>query len=49
MTEASNIADNTLEYTVRSLLWALRAPEILKAASGEWRKRLWVQRVCLSS
>lgn len=37
MTEASNIADNTLEHTVRSLLWALRAPEILKAASGERR------------
>ena len=35
MTEASSIADNTLEYTVRSLLWALRAPEILKANNGE--------------
>ena len=37
MTEASSIADNTLEYTVRSLLWALRAPEILKANSGKGR------------
>ena len=35
MNEASSIADNTLEYTVRSLLWALRAPEILKANDGE--------------
>ena len=35
MTEASSIADNTLEYTVRSLLWALHAPEILKANNGE--------------
>ncbi len=35
MTEASAIADNTLEYTVKSLLWALRAPEILKATNGE--------------
>lgn len=30
MPEASRIADNTLEFTVRSMLWALRAPEILK-------------------
>ncbi|GAX83431.1 hypothetical protein CEUSTIGMA_g10856.t1 [Chlamydomonas eustigma] len=36
MSEASSIADNTLEYTVRSLLWALRAPEILKVTHGSY-------------
>ena len=34
MPEASRIADNTLEYTVKTMLWALRAPEILKVAQG---------------
>mmetsp|Transcript_6724 Transcript_6724/g.14841 ORF Transcript_6724/g.14841 Transcript_6724/m.14841 type:complete len:727 (-) Transcript_6724:464-2644(-) len=34
--EASAIADNTLEYTVRSVLWALRAPEILKVTNGSF-------------
>ncbi len=32
--QASTIADNTLEYTIRAILWALRAPEILVGAQG---------------
>ena len=42
MSEASAIADNTLEYTVRSLMWALHAPEVLKVTRGEgcWVVRL---------
>lgn len=32
--EAGAIAENTLQYSVRSLLWALQAPEILKASNG---------------
>lgn len=34
MAEATSIADNTLQYTVRSTLWALRAPEILMVCNG---------------
>ena len=33
--EAAAIAENTLQYSVRSMLWALQAPEILKASNGE--------------
>ncbi len=33
--QASTIADNTLEYTIRAILWALRAPEILVTTQGE--------------
>lgn len=33
--EASSIAENTLQYSVRSILWALQAPELLKASDGE--------------
>jgi hypothetical protein len=33
--QASTIADNTLEYTIRAILWSLRAPEILVGAQGE--------------
>jgi hypothetical protein len=36
MHEASAIADNTLEYTVRSLLSALKTPEVLKVTRGEF-------------
>lgn len=32
--EAGAIAENTLQYSVRSMLWALQAPEILKASDG---------------
>lgn len=32
--EATMIADNALEHTVRSLLAALQAPEILKSTQG---------------
>ena len=32
--EATNIADNALEHTVRTILAALQAPEILKSTSG---------------
>lgn len=32
--DASAIADNTLEYSVRSVLWALDAPELLCASEG---------------
>lgn len=35
MPEACAIADKTLQYTVRSILWALKAPEILKVSHGE--------------
>ena len=35
MTEASSISDTTLEYTVKSIMWALRAPEVLKVTHGE--------------
>ncbi|MEW5307186.1 MAG: hypothetical protein WDW36_009594 [Sanguina aurantia] len=34
MLEASAIADVTLEATVRSILWALKAPELLKVTDG---------------
>lgn len=33
--EATNIADNALEHTVRTILAALQAPEILKSTSGQ--------------
>lgn len=33
--DASAIADNTLEYSVRCVLWALGAPELLIASQGE--------------
>lgn len=33
--QASTIADNTLEYTIRACLWALNAPEILVATQGK--------------
>lgn len=32
--EATNIADNALEHTVRTILASLQAPEILKSTSG---------------
>ncbi len=32
--DASAIADNTLECSVRSVLWALGAPELLRASQG---------------
>lgn len=32
--DASGIADNTLEFTIRAILWALRAPEVLRANRG---------------
>lgn len=32
--EASAIADKTLQFTVRFILWALRAPEILLVSNG---------------
>ena len=32
--EATNIADKALEHTVRTILAALQAPEILKSTSG---------------
>ncbi|GBF92940.1 hypothetical protein Rsub_05776 [Raphidocelis subcapitata] len=32
--QASAIADNTLEFSVRSALWALGAPEVLRASQG---------------
>ena len=32
--EATVIADNALEHTVRTILAALQAPEILKSTSG---------------
>lgn len=33
--EATVIADNALEHTVRTILAALQSPEILKSTSGE--------------
>lgn len=33
--EATVIADNALEHTVRTILAALQAPEILKSTSGD--------------
>lgn len=33
--EATVIADNALEHTVRTILAALQAPEILKSTSGK--------------
>lgn len=32
--EASAIADNTLEVSCRAILWALGAPEMLRASAG---------------
>jgi hypothetical protein len=32
--EASAIADNTLEVSCRSILWALNVPEVLRASAG---------------
>jgi hypothetical protein len=37
--EASAIADNTLEFSARSVLWALGAPEVLRASQGEGGER----------
>jgi hypothetical protein len=36
--EASAIADNTLEVSCRSILWALNVPEVLRASAGEQTK-----------
>jgi hypothetical protein len=36
--DASAIADNTLEFSVRSVLWALGAPELLRASQGAARR-----------
>lgn len=33
--EASAIADNTLEVSCRSILWALNVPEVLRASAGK--------------
>jgi hypothetical protein len=34
ISQASTIADNTLEYTIRAILWSLKAPEVLVGAQG---------------
>ena len=34
--DASAIADTTLEFSMRAILWALGAPELLIAAAGGW-------------
>ena len=41
--EATMIADNALEHTVRSLLAALQAPEILKSTQGALSPASWAQ------
>lgn len=41
--EATNIADNALEHTVRTILASLQAPEILKSTSGVTHLQYFVE------